>query len=72
MCFSKPQGFICPICMEGLKSADALQVHWEAAHVSSTGGGEGGGGGGGGGGRGGGGREEGKQQGRSPVKAMEL
>lgn len=26
------QGFICPICMEGLRSADALQVHWEAAH----------------------------------------
>ena len=26
------EGFICPICMEGLRSAEALQVHWNAAH----------------------------------------
>ena len=33
------QGFICPICMEALRSAEALQVHWEAAHSSDRGGG---------------------------------
>ena len=33
------QGFICPICMEALRSAEALQVHWEAAHSSNGGGG---------------------------------
>ena len=38
------QGFICPICMEALRSAEALQVHWEAAHSSDRGGGGGGGG----------------------------
>ena len=32
------QGFICPICMEALRSAEALQVHWEAAHSSDGGG----------------------------------
>ena len=35
------QGFICPICMEALRSAEALQVHWEAAHSSDRGGGGG-------------------------------
>ena len=30
-----PKGFICPICMEALRSAEALQVHWDAAHSSS-------------------------------------
>ena len=32
------QGFICPICMEALRSAEALQVHWEAAHSTEGGG----------------------------------
>jgi len=31
------QGFICPICMEALRSAEALQVHWEAAHSGDFG-----------------------------------
>ena len=39
------QGFICPICMEALRSAEALQVHWEAAHSSDNGVVGGGGGG---------------------------
>jgi hypothetical protein len=30
------EGFICPICMEGLRSAEALQVHWEAAHSDNS------------------------------------
>ncbi|KAL5515183.1 hypothetical protein EMCRGX_G000314 [Ephydatia muelleri] len=32
------QGFICPMCMEKLKSAEALQVHWESAHGNDFGG----------------------------------
>ena len=31
------QGFICPMCMEKLKSAVALQVHWESAHRNDFG-----------------------------------
>lgn len=31
----RAQGFICPICMEALRSAEALQVHWDAAHSNS-------------------------------------
>ena len=37
-CAYQMQGFICPICMEALRSAEALQVHWEAAHSSEGGG----------------------------------
>ncbi|KAL5473630.1 hypothetical protein EMCRGX_G028134 [Ephydatia muelleri] len=32
------QEFICPMCMEKLKSAEALQVHWESAHGNDFGG----------------------------------
>lgn len=34
---SESQGFICPICMEALRSAEALQVHWDAAHSGGDG-----------------------------------
>ena len=31
------EGFICPICMERLRSAETLQTHWAAAHSGGDG-----------------------------------